>query len=181
MLLGVLVLVITTMASCNPEGLGLTGFILGVVAAVCLVWLGYKVQCKISRKSPEALLAIMASPSPSAQAIRPEDVCGPWQFYVDIASSTVTVDLQADGLYAQDIVDHRGGRIDCPGGAWTLDGAYLELRLYRSSATQELTEHVRWFFGDWQEGLVLFAKDDPQSEKWLLGQKGRKRRGNKWG
>jgi len=169
MLLGVLALVITTVASCRPSGPSPPVFALGVAASVCLGWWGYKVQCRGPRKSSaEMLLATLVAPAPSTRAIRPEDVLGPWRFYVDAVTSTVSVDLQADGRYTQVIVGNRGERIDCPGGRWTLEGPHVELTAYRS-AVRAVTERVRWFFGDWQKDLVLFARDDPQGETMLLG------------
>jgi hypothetical protein len=172
MLLGVLLLLITTIASSDPNGLGTAGFVLGVVASVGLGWWGYRVQRRVPPKSPaELLLATLATPAPSARAIRSEDVVGPWRFYVDAASSTVTVDLRADGRYTQVILGNSGQRIDCPGGTWTLEGPYVELSSYRR-AVRAAIERVRWFFGDWQKSLVLFAQDDPQSETMLLGLRG---------
>jgi hypothetical protein len=118
--------------------------------------------------SADMLLATLGASVPSARAVRPEDVLGPWRFYVDDAASTVTVDLQADGRYTQVIVGNRGQRTECPGGTWALDGPHLELTSYRS-ALRAVADRVRWFFGDWQKGFVLFAQDDPQSETMLLG------------
>jgi hypothetical protein len=174
MLLGVFVLAIITMASCDPDGPGPAGFTLGVTMSVCLGWLGYRVQRRIPQTpSADAFLALLAAPTPSVRAIRPEDVLGPWWFYVDEVTSTVTIDLQADGRYTQAIVGNRGGPIDCPGGTWTLDSAYLELSSYRSAA-RAFTERARWFFGDGEKDFVLFVKDDPQSRTILLSLRRRK-------
>ncbi len=171
MLLGGLVLVVTTIASCRPNGPGPALLAFAVAVSVCLGWLGYKVQRRRPRGSPaEMLLATLAAPVPSAQAVQPEDVLGKWQFYVDAATSTVTVDLQPDGRYTQVILGNRGQRIDCPGGTWTLEGPYVELNSYRS-AVRVMMDRVRWFFGNWKKDLVLFAKDDPQAEATLLGRK----------
>lgn len=41
---------------------------------------------------------------------------------------------------------------------------------YRS-ATQGDTGRVRWFFGDCENRLVLFVKDDPQSESMLIARR----------
>jgi hypothetical protein len=166
MIFGVLTLAITTMASCDPDGPGPAVFALEVAASVCLGWLGYKVQ---RRRVGDSLAEMpLPTPVPSARVIRPEDVLGPWRFYIDAVTSTVTVDLQADGRYTQVIVGNCGKPIDCPGGAWTLEGPHLELTSYRS-AVRKVTKRVRWFFGDWQKDLVLFAKDDPQGKTMLLG------------
>jgi hypothetical protein len=67
-------------------------------------------------------------------------------------------------------VGNRGERSDCPGGTWTLDGPHVELSSYRS-AVRGVTNCVRWPFGDGLKELVLFAKDDPQGTRVLLGQR----------
>ena len=139
--------------------------------SVCLGWWGYRRQRSRPRESPvEMLLAALAAPVPSPRALRPEDVLGPWQFYVDAATSMVIVDLHADGRYTQVIVGNRGEQSDCPGGTWTLEGPQVELTSYRS-AVRAVTDRVRWLFGDWQKELVLFAKDDPLGTRMLLGQR----------
>jgi hypothetical protein len=168
-LLGVLLLVITTLASCSSDALGIPAFVAGVAASVCLGWWGYRLQRSRLRSSlGELLLATLATPVPSPRALRPADVVGPWQFYVDAAGSMVTVDLHPDGRYTQVIVGNRGERSDCPGGTWTLEGPQVELTSYRSAVRAE-TDRVRWLFGDWQKELVLFAKDDPLERRMLLG------------
>lgn len=171
MLLGVLLLTIATLASCGIRGPGIPVFVVGVAGSVCLGWWGYRMQRNRTRESPEELLlAALAAPVPTPRAIRPEDVLGPWQFYVDTAASMVIVDLQADGRYTQVILGNGGDRSDCPGGTWTLEGPQVELTSYRS-AVRAVTDRVRWLFGDWQQELVLFAKDDPQGTRTLLGQR----------
>ena len=167
-LLGTAALAAITIASCQPNGPGPTGFTLGIALSVALGWLGYRVQRRVPCASPSSiLLATLASPLPSVRSIKPEDVLGSWQFYVDSATSTVTVDLQAHGRYRQVILGNRGERVDGPGGTWSLDGPHLELTAYRS-AVRTVTERVHWFFGDWERELVLFAKDDPSSDKTFL-------------
>ena len=171
MLLGLVFLAITTRASCGIDGPGTAVFVVGVALSVGLGWWAYRMQRCRPRQSPEQmLLATLAAPVPSHRALRPKDVLGPWQFYVDAATCMVTVDLQADGRYTQVIVGNRGERSDCPGGTWTLDGPQVELTSYRS-AVRAVTDRVRWLFGDWQKELVLFAKDDPQSTRSMLGQR----------
>jgi hypothetical protein len=160
MLLAVLVLTGTTLASCQPDGPGPVVFSVGVALSVCLGWAG----CKVSHRRPAS--EITAVPVPSLREIRPEDVLGSWQFYVDAASRTVTIDLRSDGRYAQVIVPNCGELVDCPGGTWSLEGPYLNLSSYRS-ALRDSVQSVRWIFGDWQNELVLLAKDDPLAETTL--------------
>jgi hypothetical protein len=166
MIFGGFVLAISTMTSCDAYAPNTTFY--GVIASVWLGWLGFKLRHRRTCGSTAEIP--LPSPAPSARTILPEDMLGPWQFYIDAAASTVTVDLQADGRYTQAIVGFCGERTDCPGGTWTLEGPYLDLTSYRS-ALRNVTERVRWFFGDWQKDWILFAKDDPQTETMLLGMK----------
>jgi hypothetical protein len=171
MLLGLVLLASTTLASCGTAGPGTPAFVVGVAVSVCLGWAGYRMHRSRPRESPEEmLLAMLAAPVPSHRGIQPKDVLGPWQFYVDSATSMVIVDLQADGRYTQVIIGNRGEQSDCPGGTWALDGPQVELTSYRSAA-RPVTDRARWLFGDWQKELVLFAKDDPQGTRMLLGQR----------
>lgn len=166
--LGLLVLGGTILASCDSDGPSLAVFPVGVALSVCLGWAGCKIQCRRPRNTlADDLLAVAAAPTPSTREIQPNEVHGVWQFYVDAVVSMVAVDLRPDGSYTETIVDHHGGRIDCPGGRWMLDGPYIELTSYHS-ATQAVTQTVRWFFADGREGLMLFALDDPQRETPLL-------------
>lgn len=142
-------------------------FIAAMGAAMC--YLGYWIH----RRRPAApllgrLVATIAEPIPSNREISPEDVLGTWQFYVDDAMRTVTIDLRADHRYEQMLVSNQGERVDAPGGTWKLDGPYLELSSYRSAA-REATQCIRWFFGDLGKEWVLFATDTPRGESTLLG------------
>jgi hypothetical protein len=169
MLLGLLVLAWATMASVEPRGSGASVLVPGIVAAVGLGWWGYRGRRRRFRDpSAELFLAMQAAPAPSARTIRTEEVLGAWRFYVDAAASTVTINLQSDGRYTQRIAGNGGDEIQCPGGAWTLDGPYLQLASYQS-ALRKSTADVRWSFGEREKGLVLFAKDDSQGETTLLG------------
>jgi hypothetical protein len=122
------------------------------------------------RSSTDALLAETVEPVPTARTIGAEDVLGPWRFYADAAASTVTIELSADGRYRQVILRNDGRQIECPGGTWALDGPYLELGDYRI-APGGATERVRWFFGDWQGALALFASNGADGGAVLLGSK----------
>ena len=171
MLLGMVVLAVAVIIWFGPKSPSLLGFAVGVVLSVWLIWLGYRAPPYSRVESPADLfLPSLRAPNPLARAVREEDVFGPWQFYVDAAASTVTVDLQAGGRYTQTIVPTCGERIDCPGGTWTLDGPYVDLTGYRS-AVRETMHRVRWFFSEGKNDLTLWAKDDPQGETDLLGQR----------
>jgi hypothetical protein len=157
------------MASVEPRGSDASVLVPGIVAAVGLGWWGYRGRRRRFRDpSAELLLAMQAAAAPSARTIRPEEVLGAWRFYVDAAASTVTVNLQNDGRYTQRIAGNGGEEIQCPGGAWELDGSYLKLASYQSAARKS-TADVRWSFGQREKGLVLVARDDPQGETTLLG------------
>ena len=169
MLLGLLMLALVTMLASNPHSSGPSILLPGIVAAVGLGWLGYRARRRRFRDpSAELLLAMQTTSAAAARAIRPEEVLGAWRFYVDAAASTVIVNLQGDGRYTQLIAGNGGAQIECPGGAWTLDGPYLTLTSYRSAARKS-TADVRWSFGQREKVLVLLAKDDPQEQTPLLG------------
>lgn len=168
LLLGLVVLGIATIVAARVEP---PAVVLGpgVVASVGLGWWGYRMLRHAGRGfTPRVFSTMPVEPAPSSRILRPEDVVGTWRFYVDVAASTVLIELKPDGRYTQAIVANRGERIDGPGGTWTLAGPYLDLTAYRS-ALRAVTEPARWFFGDWQSQLVLYAKDDPQSEAMLVG------------
>lgn len=171
LVLAPLLLLVVFWAACNPTGPGTLVFVGGVAVSVSLGWWGYTRQRRGPRASPvESLLATLAAPAPPGRTLRPEDVLGAWQFYVDAATSMVIVDLQPDGRYTQVIVGNRGERQEGPGGTWTLEGAQVELSAYRS-AVRAMTDRARWLFGEWQRELVLFAQDDPAGPRRLLGQR----------
>lgn len=164
--LGLLLLSITTIASCDPSGPGPVAFAIGLTISVWLGWWGYKELRAGPRKSSAA--APLPTPAVSTRSVGPKDVIGRWRFYIDAITSTVTIDLRSDGSYSQVVVNNLGRQIDCPGGLWTLDGPYMNLTSYRS-ATRDAIALAQWFFGDWQNSLVLFAKDDPENDGALVG------------
>jgi hypothetical protein len=171
MLAGVSVLVIATIALSDPRSPGLTVFPFAAATSVCLVWSGFKLRrWEIRKRSEAAVSDKMLLPSPTERPIVPQDVLGSWWFYVDEAMSTVTIDLKPDGHYSQTIVSNRGDKVDCPGGDWKLDRAYLELTSYRS-AVRTAIEGVRWFFGRQGPDLILVAKDSLQVDTMLQGRK----------
>lgn len=164
-MLSLLLLSITTIASCDPLGPGPVAFAIGLTISVWLGWLGYK-ELQAGPRKPSAAPPL-PTPAVATRAVWPKDVIGRWRFYIDAITSTVTIDLQSDGSYSQVVVNNLGKQIDCPGGLWTLDGPYMNLTSYRS-AVRDVIAPARWFFGDWQNSLVLFAKDDPESDRAFL-------------
>ena len=172
MLFGAVLLGITAIASFGSNVPDPAVLVAGIIVSVSVSWLGYHVRRWMPREpSAEPILAALVEPTPTTRALQPQDVLGQWRFYVDVAGSTVTVDLQAGGRYQQVIAGNSGKPIDGPGGEWTLDGPNLELSAYRG-ATRGETSRVRWFFGDCQDDLILFVKDDPQAETMLVARRG---------
>jgi hypothetical protein len=172
MFIAALLLAIMTAGALAANGPGPSVLGPGILLGFCVGWLGYRVQRRAGREpSVHPILAAVAAATPTSRTIEPQDVLGQWQFYVDAAASTVTIDLQADGRYEQAIVSNSGEQIDGLGGNWRLDGPNLDLSAYRS-ATRDATIAVRWFFGDCEGDLVLFARDDPQTETTLLSRRG---------
>jgi hypothetical protein len=170
-LLGALLLVVSTIVAFNLEDAGPAVLIGGTVASLFVVWLGYQVHRRMPPKpSDESVLAMLVEPIPTNRSLQPEDVQGRWRFYVDVAASTVTIDLLAGGRYEQVVASNAGDRTEGPGGQWTLDGANIELSAYRS-AMRGTTDRVRWFFGDCDSDLILFVKDDPETETMLVAQR----------
>jgi hypothetical protein len=166
-----LLLAITAMAASAGDGPGLPIAAGGIAISAGLGWLGYRVQRRAPREpSADPLLAALLDATPTTRSLQPQDVVGHWRFYIDAATATVTIDLQTGGRYEQQIVGTSGKQSDGPGGEWTLDGANLELSAYRSIARNE-TGRAAWFFGDSQGDLILFVKDDPQTEAMLLARR----------
>ncbi len=143
----------------------------GIAVSAGVGWLGYKLRGWIPpERSPDPILAAVMTPTPTTRTLSPADVLGQWRFYVDAAASTVTVDLQPGGRYRQLILGNSSKHDATCDGQWTLDGPNLELSAYRS-ATRGETGAVRWYFGDCEGGLILFVKDDPQSEMMLVARR----------
>jgi hypothetical protein len=147
---------------------GAAAIVLGVLTLV-LFGLARRGQSQ-HRLNLNDIQAAIESPTPAEREIPWEDVLGAWRFYVDAAMCMVTIELQPDGRYRQRGINHVGGSAEYSSGTWKLDGPYLELSNYRSM-TRSVAGRACWFFGDLQNVLVLFAKDDPQSEHMLIAQK----------
>lgn len=105
-------------------------------------------------------------PSPSGPTNRPvtaDDLLGRWQFYVDSASRTVTLDFLPDGTFTQTIVANRGGTQECPGGTWGLDGASVHLTGYVTAG--DGSPHPRtWQIVDTPFGPALYGGDGPDAK-----------------
>lgn len=171
MVFAAVLLAVVTIASCDPLGGGAVVLLPGIVISVAVGWLGYKLRGWIPPEPPpEPILAAARSPTPTTRTLSPADVLGQWRFYVDAAFSTITIDLQSGGHYRQIILGNSSKHDASGEGEWSLDGPNLELSVYRS-ATQGETARVRWFFGDCESGLILFAKDDPQTESMLVARR----------
>jgi hypothetical protein len=176
--LGVLVMVfaaamlaIVAFASCGSSGLGPLFLLPGIAVCVGIGWLGYKLRGWIPPEpSPDPILAAVMAPTPTTRTLGAADVLGQWRFYVDAAASTVTVDLQPGGRCRQTILGNSSKRDATCDGEWSLDGPNLELSTYRS-VTRDETGRVRWYFGDCENGLILFVKDDPQAEAMLVARR----------
>lgn len=164
-------LAVAVIVAIAPQGLGPIVLLPGIVLSVGLGWLGYKLLGWIPPEpSPEPILAAAMLPTPTTRTLSPAEVLGQWRFYVDAASSTITIDLQPGGHYRQIILGNSSKHDAKCDGEWSLDGPNLELSAYRS-ATHGETARVRWFFGDCENGLILFAKDDPQVESMLVARR----------
>jgi hypothetical protein len=171
MLLAAAMLAIVAIASFGSFGFGPVLLLPGIAVSAGMGWLGYKLRGWIPPEpSPDPILAAVMTPTPTTRAIGPADVVGQWRFYVDAAASTVTIDLQPGGRYRQVILANSSKHDAACDGDWTLDGPNLELSAYRS-ATREETARVRWYFGDYEDGLILFVKDDPQSPAMLVARR----------
>ena len=171
MVFAALMLAVAAIVAFGPPDMGPVVLLPGIVISVGVGWLGYKLRDWIPPEPPpEPILAAAMSPTPTTRTLTPAEVLGQWRFYVDAASSTITIELQPGGRYRQIILGNSRKHDATGQGEWSLDGPNLELSAYRS-ATQGETARVRWFFGDCESGLILFAKDDPQTESMLVARR----------
>jgi hypothetical protein len=174
MFFGAAVLTVTLVAAFGFGALRflpVPSILIGFVASVIILLAGYKMAREAPKLPPaNPILAALENPQPTTRAIGPQDVLGSWRFYVDAAGCTVVIDLQSEGRYRQLIAGMSGNTIECPGGQWTLDGPKLELADYRSATLGE-TLRAGWFFGDCEDELIIFVKDDPLAEKMLAARR----------
>jgi hypothetical protein len=108
----------------------------------------------------------MVSTDPSRKSVRTGDLVGRWQFYLDDASQTVTVDFRPDGRFRQQIVANQGGIRGCPGGSWRLEGSLLHLTGYVPAGGNS-GERRTWWFIDTPSGFALFGGDGPDTKSFF--------------
>jgi len=96
------------------------------------------------------------STDPTQKPVSVADVAGPCEFYLDEASSTVVVDFNPDGTFAQTVMPNRGGAQRCPGGTWRLEGPLVQLTGY-VTAKEGIPQAKTWWMVDTSQGLALFG------------------------
>ena len=118
-----------------------------------------KVGRRLDWAQPEILDDAPLSTEPTGKPVMVDDVIGRWQFYLDRASVTVSVDFRPDGTFSEMILANQGGVRECPGGTWTLEGALVHLTGY-ITAVEGVSESRTWWMIDTPSGLALFGGDD---------------------
>jgi hypothetical protein len=106
------------------------------------------------------------SVTPTAKALREEDIAGPWQFYLDRASRTVTVDFKTNGTFIETIVPNQGRFIECPEGTWRLDGPWIHLDGY-VAAEPGTSQSRTWWVVDTPAGFAMFGGDAPDPNSFV--------------
>ena len=122
-----------------------------------------KVGRRLDWAQPEILDDAPLSTEPTGKPVMVDDVIGRWQFYLDRASVTVSVDFRPDGTFSEMILANQGGVRECPGGTWTLEGALVHLTGY-VTAVEGASESRTWWMVDTSSGLALFGGDDADPE-----------------
>jgi hypothetical protein len=128
-----------------------------------LVLVTYLFAAKRGPALASALRALPRPTEPTARAVGPEDLMGRWQFYIDRASQTVSLDFRPDGTFAQTITANQGGIRECPGGTWRLDGACVNLTGYVTACDGE-SQPSAWWMIDTPTGLALYGGDGAGAE-----------------
>jgi hypothetical protein len=113
---------------------------------------------RLSRAKKRERYVRPASTAPTTQTVRVEDVLGQWQFYLDSLAKTVLIDFRPDGAFAQTILSNDGGRMECPGGTWRLDGPRIHLAGY-VTAEQGASRSLTWWMIDAAAGPAVFGGD----------------------
>ena len=118
-----------------------------------------KVGRRVDWVRPEILDDSPLSTEPTGNPITVDDVVGRWQFYLDRASVTVSVDFRPDGTFSEMVLANQGGVREWPGGTWTLEGPLVHLAGY-VTAVEGVSESRTWWMIDTPSGLALFGGDD---------------------
>jgi hypothetical protein len=111
-------------------------------------------------KRDEAAGHVPASVGPTEKKVRVKDVTGQWQFYLDRASRTVTIDFRPDGTFTETIVSNQGDFTECPEGTWRLDGPRIHLDGY-VAAESAMSQPRTWWLVDTPGGFAVFGGDAP--------------------
>jgi hypothetical protein len=107
---------------------------------------------------------------PARGPVAAEDLAGPWEFYLDRATRTVTLDFHLDGTFAQTIVSNQGEIVQCPGGTWRLAGSLVHLEGYLTAA-EGVRQSRTWWMIDTPSGLALFGGDGPDAASFFVLQR----------
>jgi hypothetical protein len=103
------------------------------------------------------------STEPTSQRVTADDLVGRWQFYLDAAAVTVSLDFRLDGAFCQTLVFNQGSIRECPAGTWRLDGPWVHLYGY-TTAGDGLRQSCVWCMIDTPSGLALFGGDGPNAQ-----------------
>ncbi len=84
------------------------------------------------------------SAEPTGRSVKVDDLVGRWQFYLDSASRTVSIDFRPDGTFSQTISLNEGRIQQCPGGTWRLEGPKVHLEGYITAADGTSQQRTWW-------------------------------------
>jgi hypothetical protein len=101
-----------------------------------------------------------------------DDLVGCWQFYLDSATRTVSIDFRPDGTFTQSISPNQGGIQQCPGGTWRLEGPKVQLQGYITAAEGTSQERAWWMIDAPSGDLALFGGDGPDAQSFFCMRRG---------
>jgi hypothetical protein len=114
-----------------------------------------------------------ALPYPTEKKVSPTQIVGKWQYDTDYDEATVTLVLNADGSFVQNVPKSSLGGARVQRGLWSLDGAdlFLEnaLRYNYGQNRWETTGYNCWIIDEFglNSSFTLFGgdgfQDDPDS------------------
>lgn len=130
--------------------------------------------------SPSVLLMLglagcgpAALPSPTEKKVDSTQITGKWQYKTDYDEATITLVLNADGSFVQNVPTSSLGRARAQKGQWSLDGSSLfldkALRYRYSNNTWQPTGYTCWVIDNYSlsSPFTLFGgdgfQDDPDS------------------